>query len=741
MQAFSAELASLLRIVYDRRLAWLALATMVLLSLSTQLAPRYSIDIGQEDGPGADLPLIRGFNTPEHDAHGTFRWTSAASFINLSGFGSRSLFLSLHLFPVNDEIATRGPQTFELWLGARQLAVLPVYPKGRSYHVLLPPTPQGELVLGLRSATIVPSGDERALGIVLDRVLLTGQPGALPAWPSLMGWLLALLLAWLVLRRLGYTSEAGAFMLMPCLVLLGLAAVLDAPRLNIGMLPALQTLALALGLVLAICAAPASLGLLGTLLVGTGIIFGDQAADVLYPAALILVLAALLRRSAVRIWDRLESGQEVVGSGQTEILHVQSAACRRGTAPYRFALLPPQFRALALLVVLTFALHYGGKIYPFSMPGDIGFHVNRFREAIEGRIFILSKNRGVDFPYPPALYVMLAPLTLLSSRRELLQLSAALMDAISPLLLYLVARRSGLLHSWQAAVGAAGLYALSGALLMTTWWNFSTHIFAQFAHLVLITVLVCTQGRSSASAAGTWLRVVLLIFLQLILYLGHFGFWMNMSLVAAMGLLVLGWQAVRQHGRRQHFLVIFASVLFAQLITVLLFYSAYTGLFLAQLGSTASGGFTGLAGRAAVPATILWAGLIEGLYAHLGMLPILLSPLALLLPMRSASAQTASQAADLPAPQLTRMLMLTSFVLGAVFAALPFVTGSTLSTRWLMFCLWAICVAFAALSERLWLHGRGGRLLVLAISAFVLWNSAIIWLGALAWRVRPPEPF
>ena len=80
-----------------------------------------------------------------------------------------------------------------------------------------------------------------------------------------------------------------------------------------------------------------------------------------------------------------------------------------------------------------------------------------------------------------------------------------------------------------------------------------------------------------AAAPGMWLRAVLLIFLQLILYLGHFGFWMNMSLVAAMGLLLLGWQALTKPGLRQHFVVMFASVLLAQLVTVLLFYSAYTG--------------------------------------------------------------------------------------------------------------------------------------------------------------------
>ena len=185
--------------------------------------------------------------------------------------------------------------------------------RGRSYHVLLPPAPQGELVIGLHSATIVPSGDERALGIVLDRVSLSGQPGALPAWRSILGWLAALLLAWLALRRLGYASEQSILLLMPCLVLLGLAAVLDAPRLNIAIVPALQTLALALGIVLAMCAAPISLVLLSILIGGAGIILGDQAADVFYPVALALLLAALLRRPAVQLWNHLEQGQEPRG--------------------------------------------------------------------------------------------------------------------------------------------------------------------------------------------------------------------------------------------------------------------------------------------------------------------------------------------------------------------------------------------------------------------------------------------
>lgn len=722
-QAFGAELALLFRILLDRRLAWLALAITLMLSLVAQLSPRYSIDIGREDGPGADLPLISGFNTSERDAHGTFRWTGKAASINLTGFGSRPLFLSLHLFPINAEIATRGPQNFELWMGSHQLGVLPVHPQGRSYHVMLPPDPNGEIVLGLRSATIIPSGDERELGIVLDRLDIAGNPGAYPDWRSLVGWLGLLLLAWLAVRRLEYDADTVALMLMPAVGLLGLAAALDPPRLSLGIIPALTTLGLSLGLVLVMCAAPATLALLSLLLVAAGAILGNAAAELLYPSALTCLLAAMLRQQAIQLWARLEPevGIKANSKGRFEI------------GPNR------QLRILALLGVLVFALHYGGKIYPFSMPGDIGFHINRFREAIAGRIFILSKNRGVDFPYPPALYAILAPLTLISGRGTLLHLSAALMDALSPALVYLIARRSGLLHSWQAAVAAGTMYAFSGALFMTTWWNFSTHIFAQFAQLMLVTVLVVMwgiRGRGESGTGGTvpWMQAsALLIFMQLILYLAHFGFWINMSLISAMGLSILAVYMLWRRKLNKQFCFLLGTVVVAQLVTVLLFYSAYTDLFMAQLSSTAAGGLTGLAGRGAVSADVLWAGLIEGLYAHLGMLPILLAPLTLLLPLSKTSRSNAAR--------LIWVLMLTSFVLGLAFALLPFVTGSTLSTRWLMFCLWAICVAWAALSEQLWQRGRAGRVVLMASYAYIFWLSAVIWLSALAWRVRPPEPF
>lgn len=82
-----------------------------------------------------------------------------------------------------------------------------------------------------------------------------------------------------------------------------------------------------------------------------------------------------------------------------------------------------------------------------------------------------------------------------------------------------------------------------------------------------------------------------------------------------------------------------------------------------------------------------------------------------------------------------------TFAIGALFAALPFLSGSTLATRWLMFSLWAVAVGAALSLDLFWRSGRAGRLLTLAIGGYVLWLTASMWLAALAWRVRPPEPF
>lgn len=674
---------AVLRALFDHRLALALLLFAALLILAVQAPRHYTIEIGQEDGPGGDLPLVGGFYPPEQNDLGNYRWTSEQVFVDLPGMGQRSLEVAIQVFGLPPEVAQRGPQSLELWVSGRLLTQLPVRPTATIYRVVLPPPPDGSGDQGfeIRSTTITPTGDERSIGSPFDRVTVGRAGLALPPWRSTLLWLLAAVLGWLGLRLAGFGPRATLAGLLPVLALVALAVLLDPPRAALGAWPAVRAL---------------GLGLL-----------------------LMLLLRAVLPGLAARLALPLDTRA---------------------------------LRWLLLLVLLAFGLRYGGKIYPFAMPGDIGFHDNRMAEVIQGRVLLLSRNRGVDFPYPSALYLLLAPFTLSGiERRPLLHLAGALLDGLSPLLVYTIAvsalgtlrRAADRARIVAIALLAAGCYTLCAAGFMTTWWNFSTHIFAQWTHLLLITSLfLFFRPQNSPQSTIANATLLTLAALQLLVYLGHFGFWMNTTLL--LGLLLLWLVLLARRGMVEWsrvWTLCWATVM-AEAATVLLFYSGYTGLFLEQIRATSQGGLTGLAGRAAVPANILWQTLWEaGFRTHFGLFPVPLALAALaLFGLRArAGANHGPEAA--PGSPVLVPLMLGTLMIAVGFAALPFLSGSTLSTRWLMFSAWAIAVGAAALAHELWERGRAGQVAVALIGSYVLWINASQWLGALAWRVRPPEPF
>ena len=714
----AAELQLAFAATRDGRLALLLGIFAALMVLAAQAPLHYGVDVGVEDGPGSDLPLVAGFHPRERDLQGTFRWTTGTSHIRLPGVGVRPLQLTLRFIAVSPEVAERGPRELELWANGALAARLPVRPQGAVFRVLLSAPRSGDVLVELRSATLVPTGDERAIGAGLAAFGAAAPGGpALPAARPTLLWLLAALLAWLAVRRAGFAPAATLALLLPLAGLAGLAALLDPPRFAFGAVPAAT--ALALGWALAL------------LLGGARPYIARQA-----------------RRLGVAVPDS-------------------------------------HWRWLALMAVAVLAARYGGKIYPDSMPGDIGFHINRMMDVARGTVLLVSRNRGVDFPYPPAPYLLLMPWLLAGvSPRVALQLGGALLDALSPLLVYAIAarytphedtkprRRAG----FPAPLVAAAIYSFSAAGMMVTWWNFSTHIFAQFAHLLLVAALVVgwpllADRRSQATGHRPQARAdrlsivrglstvvidpwfVVLVVLQSLVYLGHFGFWMNMSLLGAFGLVAL----LGRRTRGSPVTMLLGAFVTAQALAVLLFYSGYAGLLLSQAQATAAGGLTGLAGRAPVSRAALWAILWDyGLRTHFGFFPL---PLALvgglLLRTTEHGPQTAkhttqrgggpSSVAGRPRSDSKRaavlVLMAGTLLIALFFAALPFLSGSTLSSRWLMFSAWAVAVGAAAGAERLWRRGVAGRVLLAAAGGYVAWAAASMWLTAMIWRVRPPEPF
>jgi hypothetical protein len=670
---------------------WQLYALMALFALGLLIVPqlplRYSIDVGVGEGYGGDLPLLRGFNDAEYDDHGTYRWTNDYARIQLPGVGSRSYALRLSFFPIGGVIVEQGPKEIELWLQERQIALLPIRPEGASYTVGIPADllSDGNLALTIRTATFSPGGDDpRALGTPLDTIeliALDSQGFVAPSWYSSALWLLSALLVWAIVLRAGFRPMPAWWAVLALAFIALIAAYFDPPRFAFGAEAAVQ------------------------------------AAFLSY--ILLLILRALLPWAAKRLN------------------------------------LPLDERALSwLLVIIVFAfgMRYGGRLFPSSMHGDINFHFNRMSEVIRGRVFLLSRNRGVDFPYPPGPYLALAPFSVLGIEiRTLLQLGAAIVDSVSAACVYAI---TSTLLNWRRskpAYGtpllAAGLYVFTAAGFMTTWWSFDTHIYTQFVSLVFTTtlVLMASQWSQAPARKPSSSQLALLFLLMIGIFLGHFGFFINTVLLGG-GLLALLWFQ-RWRGKVwaiKSVLPLSLTYVGAGLSAALLFYSAFMPLFLGQLEATASGGLTGLAQRAPVPRSVLWETLWDaGFIVHFGFFPLVLAPLGLLAYYLSTrkDAGDASAQGEIALPTIMVAILGGSFLVSSIFAVLPFITLSTQSTRWLMFSAWAVAVLGAFTMGLLWKMGRVGKLVVIAMLGFVAWNTASQWLGALAWRIRPPEPF
>ncbi len=666
---------------------WITLGLLLfILLLVPQLPFAYQIDVGYEEGVGSDLPLVQGFHTAEYDDLGSYRWSTDGARIVVPGVGGRTLLVRLHWLATPAAVQAISPRDYELFAGGVSLGRLSLPAAGGIQHVLVPASlvEAGKLILSIHTDTFSLAGDPRALGARLSRVELVSLASAglvLPDWYATGAWLIAVGLGWLTLQ----------------------AALRSGRAVDLGPVQppwaALPALGLGAGLVA-----------LAALLDPPRWAFGAEAVLIAcalaYPLA--LVTGWFLPRLARRLMLPLDGS--LVGW-------------------------------LVLLIVLSFALRYGGRLYPASMHGDIGFHHNRFNETVWGQLALVSINRGVPFPYPPGPYTLVAPLVLLGlSPRTLLQFSGALADAFSAALVYALAVRA---IGQRTAFLAAAIYILTAATFMTTWWSFSTHIYTQFFHLLALTgvvlVLECWRGTERVPQVWSWLMPGLLLGLLLsLVFLGHFGFLINTTLLAGL-LIALIWLL---SGRgipwarqiRWPFSLVLGGV---GLFAVIFFYSAYLPMFREQLATAQVGGLTAVAGRAPVSRAILWQRLWrDGFVIHFGLFPFLLLPAGIW----QFARRIRRDEQGLGPGRTLLWLMLGSLVVASVFAIFPFVAGVSNSPRWLMFIVWVVALGAAVAGERLWQRGWAGRLAMLIMGGVVLANTFWIWLGPMLWRIRPPEP-
>ncbi len=658
-------------------------ATFVLIA---NLPLHYHINVGVGEGYGGDEPLVQGFNNPEHNEQGyTYRWTKDKSQIALPGIGQRPVLLHLALLPIPAHMATMGPEHLEVWAQHEQLVVLPVRSEGAHDTLAVPPSllRHGSLHLTIHTTTCTPPEDPRTLGVPLDYVGVEALPAPYPIapdWQAVSMWLLALLLFGLLVLHTVCPHYWATVFVASASILVALAAWLDPPRWAFGAQPALITMVFCWVLVL-----------------------------ILRP-----VLSALAARLAIPLPAR-------------------------------------SLGWLLCIIVLACGLRYGGRIYPQSMEGDIYFHTNRFLGTVAfGEVYQLARNRGIDFPYPPAGYITLAPAALIEDiPPPLLELAAALVESISAALIYAMVALCCPHNRFPVGLLAASIYVFTAAGFMTSWWSFDTHIYTQAATLLLLTTLLATvtmPHHTDGPRRGTaqWLLFVLLCWV----FVGHFGFFINTTLLWGL-LLLVAWGAawrgnIWARTTRWMLLTPFTGAL---LVALLFFYSAYMPLLVGYVQATLTGDLPELAGRDPVPRQELWRVLWEaGFMQHFGFFPLLLMPVGMWVLFKRIDVRGTSFAHANPhtyawGKAMLLLLLATSVLVSTTFALLPFVTLSSQNTRWLMFSAWAIAIGAAFAAHMLWHHGRAGRVVLLTMAGFVLWNTAVYWLGPLVWRIRPPEPF
>jgi hypothetical protein len=171
--------------------------------------------------------LLDGFHAAEHDARGSYRWTSGESRITFgpAGVGGQ-LALRLSFGPP----PAQPLGSFTLELDGQPRVKLPIDPRPRQYQVLVPRAAAqfDGLTIGLQSATVSTQADTRPLGLRFEGAALS-VVGARAIWPApllLLAQTALLLLGALVLRRLRIPSAlavAGVALLALAIFAAGLA--------------------------------------------------------------------------------------------------------------------------------------------------------------------------------------------------------------------------------------------------------------------------------------------------------------------------------------------------------------------------------------------------------------------------------------------------------------------------------------------------------------------------------------
>ncbi len=661
---------------------------VVLLTLAV-VALAYQAPVsGREPFAANPSPLrLAGVHRPEPAAHGGFqRWTTGRARVLLPGVGAGSLVVQMRFFGGAEAGAGR---TLRIATPERTLVEMPLRPHWQELYLTLPPEAvsraRGDLILLLETETFVAPPDERSLGISLDWIEV--RPGAsgwrTPPLALARDMALTLLLCLWTLRLSGLSTRLAALPTLALLLYFGLMLA-GWPGANLE-----SRMQMALGL-------PVLLRVL--------------------PMTMLLALALRL-------------------------LPLHAPPGRGLSAPVM----------VRLAVLLIFTLRLAGTLHPLFMPIDHGLRANqllllaageeqRVRERLEQQYEWGTRE---PVPYSLLTYYMLLPLTTIWTSRpaliEAVKVVTALLEATLPLLL-LALLRGGPQRHLAAAWGGLVYAALPVGYLFFHDGSFPTTIgiWLTLAALVAVQWLIAPWLRPAPEdnplpGAGAlpdrkgWPLLsttvaTLALGLAIGAYVTHVAFVPFLVVTLGASLALLGGAAGRRASRP-----LLASVALGLALAWVLVYGSYTVTLMQRtipsyLGLIASEGSVGRNSELFFGTPINSFG--QHLAAHFRVWPVLL-----------AGATLATLAMAWRGRFITH--------LGLAYAALFALTS--LAERW--FGLWNKHMVFVAPMvvllagmglACLWRRGRGGRLVCLALLAYLFWESLSAWGNRVLWYYIPP---
>ncbi|MFP4439199.1 MAG: hypothetical protein ACLFVO_18315 [Chloroflexaceae bacterium] len=685
-----------------RALGFLLLLGLLLWTLAYQVPPYLHLAVGGDSNTQRredDAPFLVGVNASEPaqkgrfdwwnlDAGNSYRWVTRAAALELPGLGGRRWRMTL----IASSGRPDGTPAISTWTtGAQTIPELVIMAAPRAYHILADTSAMGDLRLELQTQSYTATNDPRDLGFVLYDVrvapLTTGP--RLPA-PAQFGWLTATLL-----------------LLYPLARWLGLALR--------------PTLALALAYLLVTALLLATHRFALTLFTPTmaGLALGGWA-------------LALLLRIPYAVHQSLRSTRSAL----------DTEALRRDR----------QYNAVVALLLLACAIRLGGMLHPHARFSDHRLNANNLLEVALGNIYIMeglpADAGGGDAPYPPGVYLILAPLQLfaapdIDSRVLLVQSGVALLDSLVLALLWMLLRQAGL--GMRAALFGAAFYLAPAPLLVSFSIGEYANIGGQALLLPALALLAWSSARMPTVTPATTLtgdvedladeprgytRTRWWLPLLGVGLLGHLGVALSagLLLVSAGGLGVVEWVRRWTPGRGGHFFRVGALMrggILAIIVVGGLYYSAprFAPFFAGRLAG--NGASNGMPEMSPLPAISQIIGNTLARYQQL--MPFLaitglvgLAGWLLLLQMCRRRPAVRGLVA-----------LLTAWWFGTLVAVigLPLLMGASQGIRWPHFLYPALCLGAGPVLAALWRRGLAGQLVAITILLTTLSYGLSVWIS------------